>query len=629
MVSFEVLADLKHRGLIAICGKVKARLCGHAVPVMPLLRHQRPSLNGSGDRGRSVAIVIWLLSRNIALAGYYVWSMHPDVFTDEETVPDEPQLALLMLGWWARAKTQRWVRDAVDDPNHKTRVLADEFLMRSLVAEYVFRQNALNKSVQPSAIITCYLRYWMYRPVPFDVQDKLVKLTYNTTDRKNLMRRLREEWHIRPGIVHPERSLSRDSVCRSVGIVATIIFRFSRVVTGLCSDTGQHPCGDQITTMQIDQVVTYLRWLRYVIDVTLRDKTYVIVNVDETSVNAVGQKKHGYVGQGIRSVVAEHQHRGGRRDRSDIKTTLMGVICDQPELQPYLPQVFMPKYTQNATPPAWARDMYGRQGFPFQYWHRTGGSSSPATFRIWCNSLRSSVHSFNSEAYILLIMDCHSSHLDLQTVNHLAAMGIVTVVIPAQLTWLLQPLDVYVYAVFKRVLRGLLHHQEAAGLEEGATLGSWITPTASAAKSVLCKTDWSDKFDKVGAGINYGPVRPDIQKYVGAELVYPELPLLRDFAAMVSRVVHTEGTRELHRGLMQPAIRVRDLASNIMPRRGAIVELPNVMPATKRLPPGRRPAGNLDPVLRQYVYSQQAIQPLGGIVGPPAVQIEFRRPHGD
>ena len=216
---------------------------------MLLLRHQRPSLNGSGDRGRSVAIVIWLLSRNIALAGYYVWSMHPDVFNDEENVPDEPQLALLMLGWWARAKTQRWVRDAVDDPNHKTRVLADEFLMRSLVAEYVFRQNALNNLVQPSAIITCYLRYWMYRPVPFDVQDKLVKLTYNTTDRKNLMRRLREEWHIRPGIVHPERSLSRDSVCRSVGIVATIIFRFSRVVTGLCSDTGHHQCGDQITTM--------------------------------------------------------------------------------------------------------------------------------------------------------------------------------------------------------------------------------------------------------------------------------------------------------------------------------------------------------------------------------------------
>ena len=178
----------------------------------------------------------------------------------------------------------------------------------------------------------------------------------------------------------------------------------------------------------------------------------------------------------------------------------------------------------------------------------------------------------------------------------------------------------------RRLLRGLLHHQEAAGLEEGATLGSWITPTASAAKSVLSKTDWSDKFDKVGAGINYGPVRPDIQKYVGAELVYPELPLLRDFAAMVSRVVHTEGTRELHQGLMQPAIRVRDLASNSMPRRGAIVELPNVMPAAKRPPPGTRPAGNVDPVLRQYLYRQQAIEPLGGIVGPLAVQIDFKRP---
>ncbi len=110
--------------------------------------------------------------------------------------------------------------------------------MRSLVAEYIFRQNALNKSVPPSAIISCYLRYWVYRPVLLAVQEKLVKLTYNNTDRKNLMRRLREEWQVRPGIVHPERSLSRDSVCRSVGIVATIIVHLSRVVTGLSADRG-------------------------------------------------------------------------------------------------------------------------------------------------------------------------------------------------------------------------------------------------------------------------------------------------------------------------------------------------------------------------------------------------------
>ena len=203
---------------------------------MPLRRHSKLPLHGSGARGRSVAIVIWLLSRNVALAGYYVWSMHPDVFTDEGDLPDEPLLALMFLAWWARPKTQRFVRDAVDDTNHKTRVLADEFLMRSLVAEYIFRQNALNKSVPPSAIISCYLRYWMYRPVPLVVQEKLVKLTYNNTDRKNLMRRLREEWKIRPGIVHPERSLSRDSVCRSVSIVARIIVTLSRAIIVLTAN---------------------------------------------------------------------------------------------------------------------------------------------------------------------------------------------------------------------------------------------------------------------------------------------------------------------------------------------------------------------------------------------------------
>ena len=611
---------------IAIFGTAQGTALQGLVNVMLRRRQPRPGSHRAGDRGRSVAIVVWLLSRNITLAGYFVWSMHRDVFNDEESVPDEPTLALLLLGWWARAKTQRWVRDAVDDPNHKTRLLADEFLMRSLVAEYIFRQNARNRTVPPTAIITCYLRYWSYRPVPFGLQEKLVKLTHDATVRKNLMRRLREEWHIRTGIVHPDRSLSRDSVCRSVSIVSTIRFRANHFFTGRLEMTGQLQGDPQITAMQIDQVVTYLRWLRYVIDVTLSDKTFVIVNVDETSVNAMVQKKNGYVGQGVRRIVADHQYRGARRDRSDVKTTLMGVICDQPDLQPYLPQVFMPKYTQNATPPAMYRDIYGRQGFPFQYWHRTGGSSSPATFRKWCTALRSAVHSFNSNAYILLIMDCHSSHLDLETVKHLAMLGIVTVVIPGRLTWLLQPLDVYVYAVFKRVLRGLLHQQEAENPEEGATPGGWITPTASAARSVLCQTDWSDKFDKVGAGINYGPVRSEIQKYVGAELVYPELPLLRDFASMVSRVVHTEGTRELHRALMQPAMHIRDVASHIMPRRGGLVELPHVMPATPRPHPQTRPAGNVDPVLRQYLYRQQAIEPLGGIVGPLAVQIDFKRP---
>ena len=204
-------------------------LCWIRVYVMTLRRHQAHGPHGCGDRGRSVAIVIWLLSRNVALAGYYVWSMHPDVFTDEENVPDESLLALVLLSWCSKAKPQRWVRAAVDNPNHKTRVLADEFLMRSLVAEYIFRQNALNKSVPPSAIINCYLRYWSYRPVPLEAQEKLVKLTYKNNDRKNLMRRLREEWNIRPGIVHPDRSLSLDSVCRSVGIVS---IKFDRCCSG-------------------------------------------------------------------------------------------------------------------------------------------------------------------------------------------------------------------------------------------------------------------------------------------------------------------------------------------------------------------------------------------------------------
>lgn len=206
---------------IGTCG-----VCGVQMPVLRYWHHERGGQYGCGDRVRSVALVIWLLSRNINLAGYYVWTMHPDAFSDDANVPDDQILALLLLSWWKKASTQAWVRAAVDDPNHKTRVLADEFLMRSLVAEHIFRQNARNQAVPPSALITCYLRYWSYRPVPLAVQEKLVRLTYNKCDRTNFMRRLREEWHVRPGLLHPERCLTQAESHAAVGIVARTMFLF-------------------------------------------------------------------------------------------------------------------------------------------------------------------------------------------------------------------------------------------------------------------------------------------------------------------------------------------------------------------------------------------------------------------
>ena len=90
------LLHLTHSVKIAFFGTAQGNALQGFVSVMLRRRQPRPGSHKSGDRGRSVAIVIWLLSRNFALAGYYVWSMHPDVFNHEENVPDEAKEAAVM-----------------------------------------------------------------------------------------------------------------------------------------------------------------------------------------------------------------------------------------------------------------------------------------------------------------------------------------------------------------------------------------------------------------------------------------------------------------------------------------------------------------------------------------------------
>jgi hypothetical protein len=193
------------------------------------------------------------------------------------------------------------------------------------------------------------------------------------------------------------------------------------------------------------------------------------------------------------------------------------------------------------------------------------------------------------------------------------------------LSWLLQPLDVYVYADLKRAVRVLLHQQAVDSPEQSTEPGSWIAPTARAVKAVLAHGDWSEQFGKLGAGIGYGPVRTELARYVDAEPVYPALPTLAEMATLLHRLPGTAVTRALHQELLEPALRVSALPGDAEPPRGAWQELPELRPASKRLPPRERPAGAFDPLLRDFLWRQRNAEPLGGIVGPPAVQVLCRR----
>ena len=372
------------------------------------------------------------------------------------------------------------------------------------------------------------------------------------------------------------------------------------------------------------KVRQYVCWVRYVLDVSLRNKQYVIVNLDETGVSTVKQGQPGYVMTGLRRDRNRHHYKRPRKDRSNVKTTFMAAVCDQPHIQPHLPQVFLPKYTQNAAVPMALETRYGRQGYPFQFWHRTNGTCTPAVFRIWARGLRSAVQSFNADAWIVLVMDCHSSHLDLFTVQYLERMGFLTIVVPAALTWLLQPLDVYVFAEFKRIFRQNLEVATIAEVD-GPLLGSWIASATKAAKSTIVDRDWSDDFDKLGLGLRLEGLRPQLQRYLGDFPVRPRLPRSFELARLLHRVPGAENVVRLHKALMHPLIRIRDLPDDARPPAARQHDIPDLPPSRKRSAEGPLAHRPVRARLQAFVRGQVPHDGLGGIVGPAAVQISV--PH--
>lgn len=186
---------------------------------------------GKGSLWQCVAILVWILSRNCSLAGLYVTTLKPNFFNNDGVLPDDVTLALVLLDWWRSHSTKVLVGEAVENMNASARVRADEFLIRSLVAEHIMRNNQRGESVMPAAIINKYCQLWFHRPICERVQNKLARLTWHFTDRKNFLRRFRREWGFRAGRIRSERVLSPVQIKESVFSVARLLDSVVLVVT--------------------------------------------------------------------------------------------------------------------------------------------------------------------------------------------------------------------------------------------------------------------------------------------------------------------------------------------------------------------------------------------------------------
>ena len=330
------------------------------------------------------------------------------------------------------------------------------------------------------------------------------------------------------------------------------------------------------------QVRIFLQWLRYVIEEVLWERPHVIVNVDETSLHTVHHDGCGLASRSQRRSTRTRKRPLDVNDRFYTKVTYVVVVCDAPALQPLLPQVILPRYSQNQRPPAHIMVALEQQGFPFEFWHGTRGVMTPTIVKAWATGLRRVINSFNEDAWTLLLMDCDSRHLCIDTVTHFRRLGFLVVPVPARLTWLLQVLDVYVFAELKQQIR-----MQEARLRLSSRTGQLhaLDRMKIACRSIrkcIVNTDWAESFSKLGCGSDGRPTASGLQQYMSEEAMQPRLPSLEEFAEIVARPAHTQLTRRLYHMILQSTLNVGRSPQDAHPPRAAPLLLPDSYVAQPR-----------------------------------------------
>lgn len=143
---------------------------------------------------RITCLLIWLLSGKADLGMSYVLSRRTQYELDEVDLLSPESVALYVAGWLGDASVIVAVHAALAalDNNHRT--VADEFLMHSLLVEFVIRQNQKGVAVDLTTAIAKYIRLWMFRPMADKVKQRLAKLVWHRGTRRSFGVNLRREW---------------------------------------------------------------------------------------------------------------------------------------------------------------------------------------------------------------------------------------------------------------------------------------------------------------------------------------------------------------------------------------------------------------------------------------------------
>jgi hypothetical protein len=187
--------------------------------------------------------------------------------------------------------------------------------------------------------------------------------------------------------------------------------------------------------------------------------------------------------------------------------THVGLICDRPDLQPLLPQVVIGNmHTFLACPPN-----------VFLLRQKSAWNNIDTMVHI-ISLLATVLQPYLGELQPIIFLDACRLHLASRVIAACHAAHIWLIVVPAQMTWLLQPLDTHTFFIYKLRLKEAYQAARAATEDGKLSISTFLPCLCGVIRHVLQGHRWSGAFDEDGFGADSGRCRPWVKRALEIEV---------------------------------------------------------------------------------------------------------------
>jgi len=293
------------------------------------------------------------------------------------------------------------------------------------------------------------------------------------------------------------------------------------------------------------QVSAFLLWAQWLAMAVLLDMPTVVINLDETAMprQLVGSRWNVMAMAQSSTATALVYERAGTRD-THANTTLVACICNDPQLQPHLPQFLL---TRDASLSRAEQAALGGVAPPVTWLRGSAGWVSTQQMKAMLTILRRRVHECRPGCHVVVAFDAASQHLAADVLAHAARLRLLVLLVPARLTWLIQPLDTHVFAPLKRELQAAQLASRATHAQGVLQPLEWISHFQVAIRRTLVDRSWHHAMASNGLLGNTTTLREQVQRHLNGALPLP----LRPPTADEVRQIVGRSRRGLHKSLLR------------------------------------------------------------------------------